>query len=87
LIELQKNITSDDYSAIIHLMPPESKIGDNLKALRKSKKLTQVALAKKVGISSNYYSRIERDEENPSLEILKDIAKALKVKSCDILDF
>ncbi len=68
-------------------MPPESKIGNNLKTLRKGKKLTQVALAKKVGISSNYYSRIERDEENPSLEILKDIAKALKVKSCDILDF
>jgi len=68
-------------------MPPESKIGKKLKTLRKGRGLTQVALAKKVGISSNYYSRIERDEENPSLEILKDIAKALKVKSCDILDF
>ena len=68
-------------------MSPKPKIGKTLKKLRKERKLTQVELAKKVGISSNYYARIERDEENPSLEVLKDIAKALKVKSCEILDF
>jgi transcriptional regulator with XRE-family HTH domain len=68
-------------------MPPKSKIGKKLRKFRKEKKLTQVILAKKVGISPNYYSRIERDEENPSLEVLKDIAKALNVKSCEILDF
>ena len=68
-------------------MTPKPKIGKKLKSLRKQHKMTQVALAKKANISSNYYSRIERDEENPSLEVLKDIAKALKVKSSDILDF
>ena len=68
-------------------MPPKSKIGKKLKELRKKRKFTQVVLAKKVGISPNYYARIERDEENPSLEVLKDISKALKVKSCEILDF
>jgi transcriptional regulator with XRE-family HTH domain len=68
-------------------MPPKSKIGKKLKKLRKEKELTQVVLAKKVSISPNYYSRIERDEENPSLEVLKDIAKTLNVKSCEILDF
>ncbi len=68
-------------------MPPKTKIGNNLKKLRKEKQLTQVELAKKASISSNYYARIERDEENPSLEVLKDIAKALKVKSSEILDF
>lgn len=68
-------------------MPPKSKIGKNLKRLRKDKKITQVQLAYKAGISSNYYARIERDEENPSLEILKEISKALKVKSSEILDF
>lgn len=68
-------------------MPSKPKIGKNLKKLRKEKKLTQVQLAKKVGISSNYYARIERDEENPSLEVFRDIAKALKVKSSEILDF
>lgn len=68
-------------------MPPKLKIGKKLKLLRKENNLTQVQLAKKVGISSNYYARIERDEENPSLEVFKDIAKALKVKSSEILDF
>lgn len=68
-------------------MPPKSKIGKNLKQLRKEKKLTQVQLAKKARISSNYYARIERDEENPSLEVLKEISKTLKVKSSEILDF
>lgn len=68
-------------------MSPKPKIGKTLKKLRKEKGLTQVQLAKKVGISSNYYARIERDEENPSLEVFKDIAKALKVKSSEILDF
>lgn len=68
-------------------MPPKTKIGKNLKKLRKEKHLTQVELAERAKISSNYYARIERDEENPSLEVLKDIAKALKVKSSEILDF
>lgn len=68
-------------------MSPKPKIGKSLRKLRKEKGLTQVELAKKVGISSNYYARIERDEENPSLEVFKDIAKALKVKSSEILDF
>lgn len=68
-------------------MPPKTKIGKNLKKLRKEKQLTQVELAEIAKISSNYYARIERDEENPSLEVLKDIAKALKVKSFEILDF
>ncbi len=68
-------------------MPPKTKIGKNLKKLRKEKQLTQVELAERAKISSNYYARIERDEENPSLEVLKDIAKALKVRSSDILDF
>ncbi len=68
-------------------MPPKPKIGKNLKRIRKDKKITQVQLAKKAGISSNYYARIERDEENPSLEVLKEISKALKVKSSEILDF
>ncbi len=68
-------------------MPPKPKIGKNLKRIRKEKQITQVQLAQKAGISSNYYARIERDEENPSLEVLKEISKALKVKSSEILDF
>lgn len=41
----------------------------------------------KIGISANYYARIERGEENPSFEILKGLTAALKVKSSEILPF
>ncbi len=68
-------------------MTPKPKIGKRLRTLRKQQKMTQVELANKAKISANYYSRIERDEENPSLEVIKDIATALKVKSSNILDF
>lgn len=60
-------------------------LGKKLKNVRKKKKLTQAQVAKMAEIQPNYYSRIERGEENPSFEILNDIAKALKVKLSDIL--
>lgn len=64
-----------------------TKIGKKLKQARKKQGLTQVQLAKKAEISTNYYARIERDEENPSIDVVRDIIKALKIKSTDILDF
>lgn len=36
---------------------------------------------------TDYYARIERGEENPSLEIIKGLTTALKIKSSDILPF
>lgn len=60
-------------------------LGKKLKNVRKKKKLTQAQVAKVAEIQANYYSRIERGEENPSFEILNDIAKALKVKLSDIV--
>lgn len=62
-------------------------VGRRIKAARRKTDLTQVEVAKQAGIHVSYYSRIERGEENPSVEILENIAKALKVKSSDILPF
>lgn len=62
----------------------------NEKSLRKARlkaKLTQKELADKLGLHVNYYARIERGEENPSLETLKKLTKILKIKSSDILSF
>ena len=63
------------------------KIGKKIKAARKTLGLNQADVAKKSDISINYYARIERDEENPTLETMERILKALKVKSSDILPF
>lgn len=62
-------------------------MGQKLKQIRENKKMTQADVATKANITINYYARIERGEENPSLEVLKGLITALKVKSSDILPF
>jgi transcriptional regulator with XRE-family HTH domain len=67
-------------------MSPQ-KIGKKLKEFRTKLGLKQSDVAKEAGISVNYYARIERDEENPTIETLEGITKVLKIKSSDILPF
>lgn len=62
-------------------------IAKNLKQARREKRLTQEELARKAGISHNYYARIERVEVKPTVETLEKLIKALGVKSSDILPF
>lgn len=61
--------------------------GRKLKKARLKAILTQKELAEKLGVHVNYYARIERGEENPSLDTLKKLTKILKIKSSDILSF
>ncbi len=67
-------------------MSPQ-KIGKKLKEVRLKLGFKQSDVAKKANISVNYYARIERDEENPTIETLEKITKVLKVKSSAILPF
>ena len=64
----------------IYIDPLCKHIGNQIRKIRKQKKLTQVELAKKAGISQQIISRIERGEENISIATLKGITNALKVK-------
>lgn len=68
-------------------MKSQQKLGDNIKTIRKKIGLTQKQVAKKAGINTNYYARIERGEINPSFETIEKIVKALKIKSSKILPF
>ena len=70
----------------MNTMSPQ-KIGKKLKEARLKLGLKQTDVAEKANISKNYYARIERDEENPTLETVERILKVLKVKSSDILPF
>jgi len=65
----------------------QKQLGQNIKKARKKAGLTQLDVAEKSAISVNYFARIERGEVNPSMDILEQIAKALKVKSSEILPF
>jgi len=62
-------------------------IGRKLKLAREKLNYSQAEAATKAEISINYYARIERGEENPSMEVLLGIIQTLKVKSSDILPF
>lgn len=68
-------------------MGSQEALGKKIKKARHKARLTQAELAEKAGIHTNYYARLERGEVNPSMEIVENIAKALKVKSSDILPF
>lgn len=54
-------------------------IGDNVKLIRNEKKLTQAALAEKMGISRSYLSDIENNRKNPSSKTIESLAEKLGV--------
>lgn len=58
-------------------------LGNKLKAAREKAGLSQTELAKKAGISPNYYAVVERGEKKISYEKLRPILKVLNIKSLD----
>ncbi|WP_278683242.1 helix-turn-helix transcriptional regulator [Paraclostridium bifermentans] len=59
-------------------------IKNNLFYIRKELKMSQQILAKKVGISRTYLSKIENGHSNPSTEITYKIANVLNKSIEDI---
>lgn len=59
---------------------------ENLKKIRTERGISQEELAKKVNIHSVQFSRYERGQTQPSIEVVEKIANALNV-SIDILVF
>ncbi len=62
-------------------------IGLRIKELRKRKGLSQDAAAEKAETSSNYWSRMERGTENPTLDMLIKVADSLEVEMFELFDF
>lgn len=57
----------------------EQIIGINIRRLRKARHLSQEVLAAESGIDMRYLGGIERGQENPTVKVVADIAKALGV--------
>ncbi|MBQ8847522.1 MAG: helix-turn-helix transcriptional regulator [Candidatus Gastranaerophilales bacterium] len=55
-------------------------LGQNIRQIRESKKLSQEELGFQIKSARNYIGCIERGEKSPSLDIIFDIAKALNCK-------
>ena len=62
-------------------------IGQRIKELRKSKGLSQEKFAELAETSPNYLSRMERGTENPTLDMLIKLSKALEVEMWEMFDF
>nr|WP_242825898.1 MULTISPECIES: helix-turn-helix transcriptional regulator [Clostridioides] len=62
------------------------KVGRKIKEERMKKKIKQIELAKKVGISNTFLSDIEVGRSNPSIDTLRKIAEVLEVSYSELLD-
>jgi transcriptional regulator with XRE-family HTH domain len=62
-------------------------LGTKIRKLRELKNFKQDHMAELLGISTNAYGKIERDETDVSHDRLEQIAKALDLTVTDILNF
>jgi len=61
------------------------KLGENLKALRIKKNITQTGLAKTLGVDKSFISNIESVKTNPTLATITSLAQALGVSTNELL--
>jgi len=62
-------------------------IADNVRKARKKAGLSQDKLARKAGVAYNTVVKLEsRENKNPTLETLRNIAKALDVSVDDLIN-
>lgn len=61
------------------------RFGNRVKELRLKKKLSQAALADRLGLHSTYISQVERGVRNMALKNIEKLAKALKVEIKDLV--
>lgn len=71
-----------DKGALVH-----QKIAEKIKAIRKSKGITQEKLALKADLNRAYIGYIERGERKPSVDTLEKIAKELNVQLFELFKF
>lgn len=62
----------------------EKIIGANVRRLRKSRGLSQEALAGEAGLAMRHLGRIERGEGNPTVAVLVKLAEVLRVHPADL---
>jgi transcriptional regulator with XRE-family HTH domain len=63
------------------------KLGRHMQKIRKSKSVTQEALAERIGVSTPWIGRIETGRATPGLKLLQKIARALEVKVKDLIPY
>ena len=67
-------------------MDVRKRVGTNLKRIRQGLGLSQEELAFESGLHRTYISGVERGVRNPTVLVLEEIAKALKVPAAELLE-
>lgn len=62
------------------------RVGRNVKKVRRESGLSQEGLAFECGLHRTYISGVERGVRNPTVLVLEQIAKALKVPAARLLE-
>ncbi len=52
-------------------------LGNNIRKIRKKRKISQQRFSKTIGIDRSYFVKIENGKKNPTVGMLKKIAKGL----------
>jgi transcriptional regulator with XRE-family HTH domain len=65
----------------------QQKLGKKVRQLRTDAGYSQERLGELTGLDRTYISGIERGVRNPSIRNIEKLAKALKVKVTDLIDF
>lgn len=61
------------------------KLGENLKKIRLSKGITQISIAKTLGVDRSFVSNIENGKTNPTLSTISSLAKVLGVTLSELM--
>lgn len=61
------------------------KLGENIKRIRNKKNITQVEIAKKLGVDRYFVSNLENAKTNPTLATITNLAQALGVSTNELL--
>lgn len=62
-------------------------LGQRIKELRQVRGWSQEELAERMGSGAKYVSSLERGQENPTLEMLINVARTLKVEPVDLFNY
>jgi hypothetical protein len=79
---LSQHICLESYMVICCIfvaMTMRKIVGDNIRAFRKEKNISQEVLAFKTTLHENYISLVERGQANISIDALEKISKVLKI--------
>ena len=68
------------------MSPTPRQLGQRLTKLRKAQGLSRYGLAKQLGVSRDYLGRVERGQSSPTVEMLRRLAQALRVRPATLLE-